>query len=66
MYSAPLLAVKKKGDKIRLVNNFKCLDDLTKDKGYLTADPADILSDAAEAKFVFTIDMMNFFYDKLP
>jgi hypothetical protein len=61
-YSAPLLIVKKKGDKIRLVNNFKRLNDLTEDDAYLMADPADILRKAAGAKFVSTIDLKNFFW----
>jgi hypothetical protein len=61
-YSAPLLVVKKRGNKIRLVNNFKRLNDLTEDETYLMADPADILCKAAGAKFVSTIDLQNFFW----
>jgi hypothetical protein len=61
-YSAPLLIVKKRGNKIRLVNNFKRLNDVTADDGYLMADPADLLSKAAGAKFVSTIDLKNFFW----
>jgi hypothetical protein len=53
-YSAPLLAVKNRGNKIRLVNNFKRLNDITQDDGYLMADPAEILTKAAGAKFVST------------
>jgi hypothetical protein len=61
-YSAPLLVVKKRGNKIRLVNNFKRLNDITQDDGYLMADPAEILTKAAGAKFVSTIDLRNFFW----
>jgi hypothetical protein len=62
-FSAPLLVVKKRGNKIRLVNNFKRLNDKTTEDGYLMADPAEILTKAAGARYVSLIDLRNFYWE---
>jgi len=60
-FSAPLLIVKMRDNKIRILNNFKNLNEITQDNGYLMADPVEILTRATGAQYVSTLDLRNYF-----
>ena len=56
-FSSPLVVVRKRDGSIRLCCNYIALNDRLVDDHYITANPAEILSSAAGAAVVSTIDL---------
>ena len=61
-YSSALVVVKKVDGSIRLTANFAELNDRIQDDHYSTPNPDDILSRAANARYISAIDQRNAYY----
>ena len=61
-FSSPLVVVRKREGSIRLCCKYRALNERLVDYHYITANPAEILSSAAGATVVSTIDLKQAFW----
>jgi len=61
-FCAPLVTVRKKDGSLRIVNNFKLLNSKTVNDEYPMSDPRDILSRAANCKWITCLDLDRSFW----